>query len=309
MKKIGFLLTLFHFMFALAESDAVHSPAAVPSKAIIFDIFFFEPQLIYQVPEGVVEMQPKNLLNMGVKFSYGNFDFGIHEKLSSSDGTSSGFEFSYNFKNTLTQFYSMAASNYILRLKPDSGNYATIGERPDISAQSFGINFMMSPDNSVNFSLFKARGSTQEEKNPLEQKLKLIYYFFADSTEFKGNTALTPYETVNKKSRLTIIPGVGFANGSAFPIGYMFVGVAGGVGYMQEDRVHATGTKETLKVGAYGLSGLINFVYHKTKNSKDENALDWFSGMAGTIHIITPFDKNLIGQRHFLISTFVGMNF
>lgn len=313
MKKLKYLIFLIFLSKVWGEELTTRQ------HSFILESILYSPELIYKTTSGVVEITPKESTSLGISYSYYQFMFSYRGNLLGlTPKASSGLEFTYHQKKWLIQFFHMQASHYNFKLKLNQGGSSNIANRSDISSQSNGLIFIRAFDGQEEFSLGKALRGLGENIPNSEAKRGYIYSLYVDSSAFKGDSELTPYESVKEKDRLALAPGFGLAFSQASASGYGFAAVTMGVGYLDEKRVQTNNTTEKLKNGAYDILGLVSFVLHKSKPSSQSIAAisepevlysHWFGGMSGTLHILQPMDETLIGQRNFLINAFVGAYF
>lgn len=302
---------LFFPPFVFAEQDVSLNPPKEKSPSYLnsteLDFRLFSPEILFHVGHDLVVMTPKTAVQPGVRFSRENLSFVFNKGVFSSSSESDGFDVAYGWDNSFVQAYHVWAKGYRVRLNPDSSNKKSLGSRDNMTGNSDGLLFLKGFDDSSNFSMMTNRGPRDGQY--LETPLQYIYQILLDRTTFKDSTPFVAGTTVKQKERTSLLPGVGAMISQSTSGGYAFTSCSLGLGYLEEKMTHTTEESEKKSDGVYAVSCLINLVLQKSAGSVEAGHSRWYGGMSGNVQLIQPFDKNLLAQRMFLASLFVGAQF
>jgi hypothetical protein len=314
MKASAQLITLFILFFSNPVfAEQANFPSTSSEKfpprenSIEFEYRLFSPELLFHSGHDIVSMTPKNAGQPGLRFTRGNFNFAFNKSVFSNSSQSDGFDLGYSWDNSFVQAYHVWAKGYQVRLNPDSKNKVNLGSRDDMTGSSEGLLFLKGFDESSNFSMMTNRGPRDDKF--LETPIQYIYQILIDRSTFQDSTALVAGSTVKGKERTSFLPGVGAMTSQSMAAGYVFSTCSLGLGVLEEKMANTTGNTEQKSDGVYAISCLMNLVLQKAAANVEAKDSRWYGGMSGNVQLIQPFDQNLLGQRMFLVSVFVGAQF
>ena len=301
-------LFLFHLFFiapAYAESDELQKQAAVNSRPYsgYFLMDMFNPIYTYTGANGrQVKIQPSNAIRLGGRFSFQNIQVSVTTKnfLSNAPGESDGMDVETTFGSYLARVYGMRASHYEIKSKDEQEKFINLGDRADIIGQAYGIVLLKRLNDEVDISKKNPSFEADQSTQPTESMTTLIQFVY-DQSLFKGETALSPQDTIKQMSRQTVTPGVGLLIQSQSSHGLLSCVATYGIGYLEEDQVQTSGQI----VRQRGFSN--QFLAQLNVESPKTDEFQW--GVNSGIYIGQPFDEKLLRQEAWSVQIYMGRRF
>lgn len=276
-------------------------------NSIELDYRLFSPEILFQLGEDSVAMTPKAAGQPGLRFSRGKLSLSVNTSFFSESSQSGGFDLAYGWDNAFVQAYHVWASGYRVQLNPNSDSKRDLGDRENMTGSSEGVLFLKGFDESSHFSMISNRGPRDLES--ASTPLQYSYQILLDRSLFEDSSAFVIGNTVLRKERTSFLLGLGAMISESTSTGYVFSSCSLGLGVINEKMAHTTGISEEKIDGAYAVSCLMNLVLQKSLAKVQAEDLRWYGGMSGNVQIIQSFDKNLLAQRLFLVSAFLGTQF